>query len=855
MAQQIQLRNDSAAAWEAENPVLAQAEVGVNTTTGQFKIGDGTSTWEELEYYAGGSANVADFVFLDDGGDGSFMTVTDHDMTIRTLRDEDSVGSDCDINIEAADDVFIRAYGDEVGLYAANELNIRTNNYRGDGTENEPVNGVPQEWTFRTDGRIEFPDGTIQTTGNIRPAADFLTWGEGTTHLPDLNTHFGWNSNGLWFQNADESDGATSYPVFTDFTIPEDSSVVVEFIFDANTECNNIGVCVYSDGDNPEWDYATNSSRIAAQFDCFDLKLFGRTTSAAGDVGIPESGLYRVRFAYDPTASTNKVTVSYTAQGSDEVIESLSINEALPAGPYRIGFAADQDSDTTKTYMTYLSINVDNDDQDQGDDNYGADLDTGNSGTTSDTDLVLPVAIKDGEGDDFITFTRTSTGTARIATPQDDLSLRSARDITLFPGSDGDGNVYIGWGDAELTPDATNRVATIGDVQAATGLGDITFDGVKITGAGTASGDGLGAGTMELVPDADLYANDQYLVIDPTDPNHIHIRAGGEIDESIAKVIIGGERNHVYVSDSAREVSIRTRPTRIENTYQNLNETSNAEFITSMPVNIEVGYKVNVESTDFEIAAVTLNSPTEGLATVTATGLSFVTGDTYTFTYDPTYDNFWEFGSNGYLYGPGMGGLLVQSVANYENDLYVSSDQDVIIQGGNEGGEFLGSATSSDNQIATIGDIRKYYGAFYHTETVELTSATTAYSVPLNSTAETLGVSVVSNSRITVDNAGVYNIQFSLQLDKTDGGDDLVNVWLSKNNANVAWSNTQFEVVGGGGKYVAALNFVLTLAANDYVELKVQSPDTHMRIVASGTQTTPDRPAVPSSIVTVTQVS
>jgi hypothetical protein len=637
-----------------------------------------------------GNGDIADFEFIDDGGDGSFMTITDHDMTIRTLRDEDSVGSDCDINIEAADDVFIRAYGDDVAISAKDEVRISSND------DNE---GFSYEWTFRPDGRLEFPDGTIQTTGNIRPAAYFLTWGEGTTHLPDLNTHFGWNSNGLWFQNADESDGATSYPVFTDFTIPEDSSVVVEFIFDANTECNNIGVCVYSDGDNPEWDYATNSSRIAAQFDCLDLKLFGRTTSAAGDVSIPESGLYRVRFAYDPTASTNKVTVSYTAQGSQEVIESLSINEALPAGPYRIGFAADQDSDTTKTYMTYMSINVND-----GDDNYGAELDTGNSGTTSDTDLVLPVAIKDGDGDDFITFTRTSTNTARIATPQDDLSLRSARDITLFPGSDGDGNVYIGWGDAELTPDATNRVATIADVTAATGLGDITFDGVQIIGAGTASGDGLGAGTMELVPDADLYANDQYLVIDPTDPNHIHIRAGGEIDESIAKVIIGGERNHVYVSDSAREVSIRTRPTRIENSYQNLNETSNAEFITSMPVNIEVGYKVNVESTDFEIAAVTLNSPTEGLATVTATGLSFVTGDTYTFTNEPTYDNFWEFNSDGYLYGPGMGGLLVQSVANYENDLYVSSDQDVIIQGGNEGGEFLGN-NQPENQIATIGDL------------------------------------------------------------------------------------------------------------------------------------------------------
>jgi hypothetical protein len=43
--------------------------------------------------------------------------------------------------------------------------------------------------------------------------------------------------------------------------------------------------------------------------------------------------------------------------------------------------------------------------------------------------------------------------------------------------------------------------------------GDITFDGVKIIGAGTASGDGYNRGTIDLVPDADLitgqYQQDQ----------------------------------------------------------------------------------------------------------------------------------------------------------------------------------------------------------------------------------------------------------------------------------------------------------------------------------------------------------
>ena len=148
-----------------------------------------------------------------------------------------------------------------------------------------------------------------------------------------------------------------------------------------------------------------------------------------------------------------------------------------------------------------------------------------------------------------------------------------------------------------------------------------------------------------------------------------------------------------------------------------------------------------------------------------------------------------------------------------------------------------------------------YWGSFYDTTTLELTSATTAYALPIGSTAEANGVSIASGSRITVANPGVYNIQFSAQLDKTDSSNDLVNIWFAKNGTNIPNSNTQVTVLGNNGKYLASWNFVLTLAANDYIQIMLQSPDTNMRVVGSGTQTSPARPAVPSSIVTVTQVA
>lgn len=43
-------RHDSSINWENINPILAQAEFGVEDDTGKFKIGDGTLTWKDLPY-------------------------------------------------------------------------------------------------------------------------------------------------------------------------------------------------------------------------------------------------------------------------------------------------------------------------------------------------------------------------------------------------------------------------------------------------------------------------------------------------------------------------------------------------------------------------------------------------------------------------------------------------------------------------------------------------------------------------------------------------------------------------------------------------------------------------------------
>ena len=164
-----------------------------------------------------------------------------------------------------------------------------------------------------------------------------------------------------------------------------------------------------------------------------------------------------------------------------------------------------------------------------------------------------------------------------------------------------------------------------------------------------------------------------------------------------------------------------------------------------------------------------------------------------------------------------------------------------------------GSGPAGPQGIQGIpGTISSYYGNFY--STAIQTNLVSANSFTFNSPADGVGVTIVDNSKITVANAGTYNLQFSAQIEKSDSGDDEIEIWLSKQGSDISWSNTRILMSGNKAKYVAAWNFVITMAANEYLELKWYSADSAVRIYAEVAPTSPSRPAIPSIIATLTQV-
>lgn len=146
------------------------------------------------------------------------------------------------------------------------------------------------------------------------------------------------------------------------------------------------------------------------------------------------------------------------------------------------------------------------------------------------------------------------------------------------------------------------------------------------------------------------------------------------------------------------------------------------------------------------------------------------------------------------------------------------------------------------------------YGSFLDLQTQTNTSPGNPLPILLRTTDLSSGVSVDDDTKVTVNQAGVYNIAFSAQLTKTDSGTDTIYIWLRVNGTDVPDSNTALILIGNGAKQVAAWNFVVALGAGEHATLMWASLDANARIVYVDDTATPYGPAIPSMIVTVNQV-
>jgi hypothetical protein len=122
----------------------------------------------------------------------------------------------------------------------------------------------------------------------------------------------------------------------------------------------------------------------------------------------------------------------------------------------------------------------------------------------------------------------------------------------------------------------------------------------------------------------------------------------------------------------------------------------------------------------------------------------------------------------------------------------------------------------------------------------------------LNSTVSANGVAVTNNSRITVKSRGVYNLQFSAQIDQSSGSSHYIWMWLRKNGIDVSNSTGKVSIQGTKSELIPAWNFVIPLLGGDYLEVMWAVEDTAVQLIAEGA--TAFCPAIPSVIATVTSI-
>lgn len=146
----------------------------------------------------------------------------------------------------------------------------------------------------------------------------------------------------------------------------------------------------------------------------------------------------------------------------------------------------------------------------------------------------------------------------------------------------------------------------------------------------------------------------------------------------------------------------------------------------------------------------------------------------------------------------------------------------------------------------------RYYGLFSSSVTQTTTGGTQSFTY--NSIDLANGMTTGSTtSQIKVLNAGTYNIQFSAQIIRTQGGSGTnIFIWFAKNGNPIPNSNTDIGFSNNNQFLVAAWNIIETFNANDYFEIKWATSDENIQIISVPS---PDYgPAIPSIITTITQI-
>jgi len=151
------------------------------------------------------------------------------------------------------------------------------------------------------------------------------------------------------------------------------------------------------------------------------------------------------------------------------------------------------------------------------------------------------------------------------------------------------------------------------------------------------------------------------------------------------------------------------------------------------------------------------------------------------------------------------------------------------------------------------------YGAFYDTTDQSVTSGqVTAMQYNTVDFANGISIETDANNKptlIEIDNAGIYNIQFSAQFTRVSGGTSAyLDIWLRKNGTNIPSTSTKIHFANNNIYVVAAWNFLVDADSGDQFQI-MWTQDDAIKMEHEAENLVVPYPAIPSVILTVTQIA
>lgn len=157
------------------------------------------------------------------------------------------------------------------------------------------------------------------------------------------------------------------------------------------------------------------------------------------------------------------------------------------------------------------------------------------------------------------------------------------------------------------------------------------------------------------------------------------------------------------------------------------------------------------------------------------------------------------------------------------------------------------------------GFLKFPYGAF-SSFTSQSTTANTATLVTMTNTDFANGVSLDGSSGMVVETPGIYNMQFSVQIENSDNAPQDVFIWLKQNNVDIIGSTgkvgiPQRKAVGNPSHDIKGWNYFLSMNTGDKVQIYWSTTNASVTIPTYIASILPTKPSTASVVATMTFVS